>query len=45
MSEFAYGIALPIGYARASAYYRTDPGHIERLPADIGAVVSVNARF
>lgn len=45
MGELTYGSPLFFGYARASVFYRSEPGHIERAPTDVGALVSFSASF
>ena len=45
MGELTYGSPLLFGYGRASVFYRSEPGHLERTPADVGALVSFSASF
>ncbi|TRD11879.1 peptidase S8 [Erythrobacter insulae] len=45
MGEFTWGSPLFIGYARASVFYRHEPGHFSSAPSDMGALVSFNASF
>ena len=45
MGEFSWGSPLFFGYTRASAFYRSEPGHVASAPDDIGALVSFSATF
>ena len=37
--EAAYGLGLFGGYLDLNAFYRSDPGHIEAMPNDIGGAI------
>ena len=45
VGELAWQGSLPWGRAGASLFYRHEPGHYARAPADAGAMVSFNAGF
>ncbi|MCK0127463.1 S8 family peptidase [Erythrobacter sp. F6033] len=45
MGELTWGSPLFIGYARASVFYRSEPGHVASAPDDMGALVSFSASF
>ncbi|NVD45807.1 S8 family peptidase [Qipengyuania atrilutea] len=45
MGELAWSGWLMGGTASASAYYRTDPGHVADYPEDMGALVRWNRSF
>ncbi|WP_369410140.1 S8 family peptidase [Erythrobacter crassostreae] len=45
MGEMTWGAPLFVGYARASVFYRSEPGHFSSAPDDVGALVSFNASF
>ncbi|MBV7266189.1 S8 family peptidase [Erythrobacter ani] len=45
MSELTWGGPLLFGYARASAFYRIEPGHFAAAPDDMGAIVTFSTSF
>ncbi len=45
MSELNWGLPLWGGWASASAFHRSQPGHFEQAPDDVGALVRFNAAF
>ncbi|WP_328705831.1 S8 family peptidase [Erythrobacter rubeus] len=45
MGELTWGGPLLFGYARASAFYRREPGHFAAAPDDMGALVTFSASF
>jgi hypothetical protein len=45
MGELAWGSRLLFGYASASLFYRSEPGHFADAPGDMGAVIRFNASF
>jgi len=45
MSELNWTAPTAIGTVSASAFYRSDPGHVQSESDDIGALVTVRSRF
>ncbi|MEO0699375.1 MAG: hypothetical protein AAFY81_06620 [Pseudomonadota bacterium] len=45
MAEIAWGAPMLFGYARASMFHRSEPGHITGAPEDVGGLVSFYASF
>ncbi|MEO0590403.1 MAG: peptidase S8, partial [Pseudomonadota bacterium] len=45
MTEIAWGAPMLFGYARASVFHRSEPGHISGAPEDVGGLVSFYASF
>ncbi|MEL6238231.1 MAG: peptidase S8, partial [Pseudomonadota bacterium] len=45
MTEIAWSAPVLFGYARASMFHRSEPGHIAGAPEDVGGLISFNASF
>ena len=45
MSEINWTGSLPIGTVSTSVFFRTEPGHFQNAPDDVGALVSLRRAF
>ncbi len=45
MSELNWSGQMPFGTVSASVFYRSEPGHFQNAPDDIGALITLRATF
>jgi len=45
MSEFNWSAQLPFGRVSTSVFYRSEPGHFQNAPDDIGALITLGSSF
>lgn len=45
MSELNWSGQLPFGYVMTSVFYRSEPGHFESAPDDVGALITLRSTF
>jgi hypothetical protein len=45
MSELNWSAHLPFGRVSTSVFYRSEPGHFQNAPDDIGALITLGSSF
>jgi subtilisin family serine protease len=45
MGELNWSARLPFGYVSTSAFYRSEPGHFQHAPDDVGALITLSSAF